>query len=273
MHSDYFIDQLRIMAALDDTPATNRVLRAFKDVPRERFAGHGPWKLRTPLAGFSLPIFETPDADPRWLYHCVLIVLDEEKGINIGDPGLWVRLLAASDIKPGARILQVGAGVGYYTAILSHLAGPTGQVIAYEVEADLANQAASNLAGFGNVGVRHGNAATDLHGAETFDFVLSFAGVTHVPSIWASHLAAEARLLLPLTGQDWWGAMILAHQTDEGFHAVTLGRCGFYPCAGARREELALQISKLFSNPDHLSDWRLRIIQKGSLIRFEADTS
>lgn len=271
MHSEYFIDQLRIMAALDDTPATDRVLNAFKDVPRETFAGPGPWKLRSLRAG-SLPIHETPDADPRWLYHCVLIVLDEEKGINIGDPGLWVRLLVHADLKPGSRILQVGAGVGYYTAILSHLAGPAGRVIAYEVEVGLADQAASNLTDYRNVEVRHGNAAIDLDGDDAFDFVVSFAGVTHVPPIWASRLAPGARLLLPLTGKDWWGAMILAHQTDYGFGAVTLGRCGFYPCSGARSDELAEQVAELFSNPDHLNDWRLRIIEKDSQIRLEADT-
>lgn len=273
MHSEYFIDQLRIMAALEDTPATDRVLDAFKDVPREKFAGPGPWKVRSPLTSFSLPAHETPDADPRWLYHCVLIVLDEEKGINVGDPGLWVRLLAQADIKPGSRILQVGAGVGYYTAILSQLAGPSGRVIAYEVEAALIARAASNLTDCSNVELRQGNAATDLNEDDTFDVVVSFAGVTHVPSTWAERLAPGARLLLPLTGNDWQGAMILAHQIDGGFEAVTLGRCGFYPCKGARNDELAARVTELFSCPQHLSDWCLRIVGQGNLIRLEVDAA
>lgn len=272
MYAMYFIDQLRILAALEDNRATHRVLEAFKIVAREAFAGPGPWKVRSPLAGFSRPTRQTPDADPRWLYHCVLVVLDEEKGINIGDPGLWARLLARADVKPGARVLQVGAGVGYYTAILSQLAGPTGHVIAYEIEKELAARAATNLADWDNVEVRHGNAATDV-GVDTFDFVVSFAGVTHVPSVWASRLAPEARLLLPLTGEDGWGAMILAHQSDEGFSAVTLGRCGFYPCAGARRDDLASQVSKLFSKREHLMGWRLRMVNEGDEIRLEADAA
>lgn len=268
MHAAYFADQLRILGALDDTPATDRVLNAFKAVPREKFAGPGPWKLRSLTAG-SRPIHETPDADPRWLYHCVLIVLDEEKGINIGDPALWVRLLAQADIQPGANILQVGAGVGYYTAILSQLAGPTGRVMAYEVEPALAHRAAAHLDGHKNVTVRHGNAATDLEGDDRFDVVVAFAGVTHVPPIWATRLKPDARLLLPLTGKDWWGAMILAHQTEEGFEATTLGRCGFYPCAGARNEDLAERVSELFAAPAHLNDWPLRIIEDNGLVRLE----
>ena len=92
MHSDQFADQLRILGMLDAGPATDRVLDAFRDVPREVFAGPGPWKYRSSLAGFGLPVRETPDANPKWLYNSVLLVLDEKKGINIGDPGLWVRV-------------------------------------------------------------------------------------------------------------------------------------------------------------------------------------
>lgn len=273
MHADYFADQLRILAALDDNPATERVLHAFKTVSREAFAGSGPWKLRSSVAGALLPPKQTPDADPRWLYHCVLVVLDEEKGINIGDPGLWARLLARADIQPGARVLQVGAGVGYYTAILSQLVGPTGHVTAYEIEKELAVRATANLADWNNVDMHHGNAATDLKGTETFDVVVAFAGVTHVPPAWASRLAPNAKLLLPLTGATGWGAMILARPTREGFDAVTLGRCGFYPCEGARSDKLAAQVTKMFSDPAHLNNWRLRMICKGNAVRLHAGAS
>jgi protein-L-isoaspartate(D-aspartate) O-methyltransferase len=259
MNADRFVDQLRIMAALEDCPATDRVLGAFKAVPRETFAGVGPWKLRSPHEGFSLPIRETPDADPKWLYHSVLIVLDEEKGINIGDPVFWARRFVRADVNPGARILQVGAGVGYYTAILSHLTGSEGRVVAYEMEEDLAERARTNLADRSNVEVRHGNAATGLNGDETFDLVVAFAGITHVPESWSFQLAPGAQLLVPLTGADWWGAMILAQKDDHGFNAVTLGRVGVYPCAGARDDELATRITELFSDTSRLEEWRLRL--------------
>lgn len=259
MNADSFVDQLRIMAALEFCPATDRVLDAFRAVPRETFAGAGPWKFLSPHEGFSLPIRETPDADPKWLYNSVLIVLDEDKGINIGDPVFWARRFVRADIKPGARILQVGAGVGYFTAILSQLTGLEGRVIAYEVEDALAKRATKNLADRPNVEVRHGNAATDLVGDEKFDLVVAFAGITHVPEIWSSRLAPEAQLLVPLTGDDWWGAMILAAKNGAGFNAITLGRVGVYPCAGARDEELAKRITEIFSDTSRLAEWRLRL--------------
>jgi protein-L-isoaspartate(D-aspartate) O-methyltransferase len=269
MHADQFADQLRILGALEAGSATERVLNAFRAVPREAFAGPGPWKFRSPLAGFNLPLRETPDADPKWLYNAVLLVLDEDKGINIGDPSLWSRLLARADVPTGARILQVGAGVGYYTAILGRLAGPEGHVLAYEVEAGLAERATANVADIPNIEVRHGNAATDLHGEDRFDLIVAFAGVTHVPEAWSSRLAPGARVLLPLTGDEWWGAMILASKTDEGFEGVTLGRCGFYPCAGARDESLSRRMTELFADVSHLADWRFRLVKEERGFRLE----
>lgn len=270
MYGDQFADQLRILGALDAGPAAERVLDAFRTVPRETFAGPGPWRYRSPLFGFTLPVRETPDANPKWLYNAVLLVLDEDKGINIGDPGLWSRLLARADVNTGARILQVGAGVGYYTAVLAQLAGPERHVLAYEVEAGLAERAAANLAGWPNTEVRHGNAATDLEGEDRFDLIVAFAGLTHVPKAWSTRLAPDARLLLPLTGDQWWGAMILVSQTDEGFEGITLGRCGFYPCAGARDEALSARVTELFADPSRLANWRFKMIEGEHGIRLEA---
>lgn len=269
MHADFFADQLRIVGGLDAGPSTDRVLDAFRAVPREIFAGDGPWLVRSGLAQNGFKAWRTPDADPRWLYHSVLIVLDKKKGINIGEPTLWARLLSRTDVHPGARVLQVGAGVGYYSAILAHLCGPDGHVTAYEIEGELAKRAAANLVDRSNVEVRCGNAVTDLVDGDAFDLVVAFAGVTHVPESWSSRLAPGGRLLLPLTGRDGWGAMALARWTGEGFDVVTLGRCGFYPCAGARSDAIEGHISDLLADPSHLNDWRFRVIGKGSAIRIE----
>ncbi|MEO0916551.1 MAG: hypothetical protein AAFY31_06150 [Pseudomonadota bacterium] len=109
MNADSFADQIRILGGLQDSPATDRVLDAFRAVPREAFAGKGPWTFRSPHEGFTLPVQQTPDANPKWLYNSVLIVLDQEKGINIGDPVFWARRLVRANVQPGTRVLQVGA--------------------------------------------------------------------------------------------------------------------------------------------------------------------
>ena len=264
----HFADQIRLKAGLQSGIATDRVLSAFFSVPREDFAGDGPWSLCSPLSYFSSPVV-TPDADPRWLYHDVLVVLDEAKGINIGQPSMWARFLVNVNIQPGEHILQVGAGVGYYSAILGQLTGSDGRVVAYEIEAELAKRAKSCLMKWSNVELRHGNAATDPGIVGPFDLVIAFAGVTHVPDIWIEQLSPNARLLLPLTGVNGTGAMVLLQSNSEGFDAVTMGRCGFYHCHGARDKRLAAEIDEMFSNPGRVEGWHFRLLQTGSSIRFD----
>ena len=126
----------------------SRVRDAFASTPRERFVGAGPWQVYT-ASGY----IETPTDDPRLLYQDVLIALKTESKINNGQPTLHALCMEALQVKPGESIVHVGAGTGYYTALLAHLTGAEGEVFAYEIDSDLAQRAAANLAGISNVTV------------------------------------------------------------------------------------------------------------------------
>jgi protein-L-isoaspartate(D-aspartate) O-methyltransferase len=134
----WFADDLRTIGHLLD----ERVIGAFATVPRERFAGPGPWRILHFADGY----WTTPDADPRRLYHNVLIALDEERRLNIGEPLLWARQFDRIGVKDGNRVLQIGMGSGYYTAILAELVGANGRVDGIEIDAPLATAAKRNLA-------------------------------------------------------------------------------------------------------------------------------
>lgn len=265
-----FLDELRLLAGLKSGPSTDRVLEAFGTVPRATFAGPGPWTVRSALYGMDPQ--QTPDDDPRWLDHCVLVALDEEKGINIGEPSMWARLLSRTEVPPGARILQVGAGVGYYTAILAQLAGPDGAVLGFEVEGELARCARDTVGNDDRIEIRHGNAATDLRDEDgPFDLVVAFAGVTHPVPAWTDRLAPKGRLLLPVTGTRGFGAMMLMEPTATGFDVLTLGQCGFYACAGARDDATARRLDKVFVDRTRLDGWRLTIREEKGQFRYDVD--
>jgi len=258
----FFAEEVRAAAALLEGPATERVLDALATVPREDHAGQGPWLLRSPLFGLSSR--RTPDSNPEHLYHNVLIALDEKQGINIGEPSMWARFLARTPIPEGASILQVGAGSGYFTAILAELVGDSGQVLATETDKRLAEMAANALRHRANVTVRAGNGATELTDTDgPFDLIVSFAGVTHLVPPWVERLNENGRMPLPITGKNWWGAMVLAERDGDKFNAITLGRCGFFPCIGARDDETAKRVERLWFDPARLNGKQIEIRFEG----------
>src|SRR5579862_8181278 len=94
------------------------LVRAFRSVPREDFVGPGPWKLLRP-PNVSARYEVAADADTRHLYEDVLVALDSKRGLNNGQPSSLGSWLDSLDMAPGDRVLHVGCGVGYYTAIVA----------------------------------------------------------------------------------------------------------------------------------------------------------
>ena len=135
--------------------ADRRIVEAFATVPREKFLAAGPWLLLGE-SGYE----PTSDSDPVRLYQDVVVAIDPIKGINNGEPSLHMRLLAALAVQPGDRVLHIGTGTGYYTAILAELAGPKGRVTAVEFQPELAERLQQNLAAYptvpGGLRRRHG---------------------------------------------------------------------------------------------------------------------
>ena len=159
---------------------------------REPFAGPGPWSVG--LGGH--PYVQTPDDNPAYLYQNLLVALDRERGINIGEPRWHACWLAACNIKVAETVVQIGAGSGYYTAILAHLVGPDGRVYAYEIDEALAVRASKNLIEQHQVEVRmQSGVAPDLPQA---DLIYVCAGAAQPSRTWLDALRPGGRLLFPL---------------------------------------------------------------------------
>ena len=224
-------------------PGHERLYEALVRTPREEFLGPPPW----PLLGGGFMRQWTDD--PRELYHDVLVGLDVELGINNGQPSLHARCIAACDPREGETALHVGAGTGYYSAILAHLVGPHrvgggGRVIAYEIEAHLAQRAAANLAPLPQASVRAtSGAAAPLPAC---DVIYVSAGATHPVATWLDAMRVGARLMFPLTSDDGGGCMLMVtRRSERGYAARALMRVSFIACTGARdmRQSQALRLA------------------------------
>jgi protein-L-isoaspartate(D-aspartate) O-methyltransferase len=199
-----FADQVVAKAGIPATSEiANRIRNAFAEVRREDFLGAGPW---TVLANGGYE--PTPSADPACVYIDAAVVMAPDRRIYNGQPMLHALLIASAAPSVGDHIVHVGAGLGYYTAILAHMVGPTGYVTAIEYQADLAERAARNLESFTNVKIRHGDGGTVAF--EEANLIYVNAGVTRPADTWLDRLAEGGRLMLPLT-------------TNEGFNHSSPG--------------------------------------------------
>src|SRR6266545_1607092 len=116
----FFAEEIEAVAKL----RTAALVEAFAAVPRERFLPPGPWMVLADTdygASFSPAATRaTADADPARVYHNIAVAIDPARRLFNGQPGTlgtWIDLL---DLKPGKRVLHIGSGLGYFTAVMAH---------------------------------------------------------------------------------------------------------------------------------------------------------
>jgi protein-L-isoaspartate(D-aspartate) O-methyltransferase len=209
-----------------------RIEQAFAAIPRENFLPAPPWT--TISSGIA-----TQTSDLADIYDNVLIAIDRKRGINNGEPALHADWLDAVSPQPGETVIHVGAGTGYYSAILSRLVKPGGQVEAYEYEADLAARAEQNLSGYSNVTVHAGSAfGRPLPPA---DVIYVNAGVVAPDVEWLKALKDGGRLIFPWQPDKGWGPTVLVKRLPHGFSAAPLMIVGFISCSGTKENDASRQ--------------------------------
>jgi protein-L-isoaspartate(D-aspartate) O-methyltransferase len=218
-----FYAQLMAAASGSTDPKLERI---FELVPREAFFPPGPWKVMV-----NHRYFETPSADPVFLYQNVLIALDADKGINNGEPFLHAAWIGKTAPQPGETVTHVGVGTGYYTAILAMLVLPAGQVHGFEIDESLAAKAKVNLEPFENAKVIAGNAVSRRIPAS--DLIYVNAGVVAPPAHWLKALRPGGRMIFPWRPSEKIGLAMLVTRTEAGFACEPFMRAWFIPCIGA----------------------------------------
>lgn len=251
----FFAEELEAVCKL----RSPHLVDAFATVPREQFLGPGPWKVlaenpymatATSFGGAGLGLCETPDADPGRVYHNIAVAIDPARQLFNGQPGTLAVWLDTLDLTPGARVLHVGAGLGYYTAIIAQAVGPSGRVVAFEVDAALAAGAARNLASLPWVDARCGDSSQVA--GETFDAIVVNAGVTHPLDPWLDALASGGRMILPITAS--MAAMgstlgkglvfVLTRENETTLAARALTVVAVYSAIGLRNDGLNADLGK-----------------------------
>jgi protein-L-isoaspartate(D-aspartate) O-methyltransferase len=240
MDRDRELDIVRRAYAKQITAAAGvtdrRIEAAFAAVRREDFLGPGPWQIVRWGAGYRA----TPDADPVYLCTDDVVAILPERNLNNGQPSLHAALIAAAAPQPGEHAVHIGAGVGYYTAILAELVGAAGRVTAIEFDAELAARAAANLAQMPHVRIVPGDGTRV--GFDPADVVYVNAGATRPAELWLDRLKEGGRLILPLTAKGFQrgdvrrGAVFRIERRGPEFPARRISAVAIFPCEGGRDE-------------------------------------
>ncbi|MDP9066950.1 MAG: protein-L-isoaspartate(D-aspartate) O-methyltransferase [Actinomycetota bacterium] len=138
-----------------------------------------------------------PEAARAEAYSDRPVVLPE--GQTTSQPSLIARMIEAAKVGPRDRVLEVGTGFGYQTALLAQLAD---QVVSIERSALLAEQARKNLeqAGIEKVAVLVGDGWKGVPEEAPFDAIVVSAAATEVPPALQDQLAEGGRLVIPVKG-------------------------------------------------------------------------
>lgn len=185
------------------------VLNAMRQVPRERFVAQG-------LRNFA--------------YDDAPLPIGEDQ--TISQPYIVALMLEAAALKPGDKILEVGAGCGYAAAALSRIAA---KVYAVERRAALAEAARRRLAelGYDNVDLRVGDGAQGLAEAAPFDAIVVSAGGPHVPPKLKEQLLVGGRLVIPIGPQGHSQRLLkITRRSAADYQAEDFGAVSFVPLIG-----------------------------------------
>lgn len=140
--------------------------------------------------------------------------LDIGLGQTCSQPSTVAAMLRLLQVPRGGRVLDVGAGSGWTTALLGHLVGPGGEVLGVEVRPNLAAWGAANVARAGMPWARLVEAAPGVLGSPRpggWDRVLVSAAPGSLPPALVAQVAPGGRMVIPVRH-----VMVLVVKDDDG---------------------------------------------------------
>jgi protein-L-isoaspartate(D-aspartate) O-methyltransferase len=218
--------------------------RALAMVRREDFLPPGPWLIES-LEGSYYP---SDDDAVDHILHAVGVAIDADRLLNNANPAKICVQIERADIRPGETVVHVGAGFGYFSALMAELVGPSGTVVAAEIDPHLRKQAGVNLAAWPQVRMTGDALACAL---PPCDLLFASAGLADLPLDWILALKSGGRMIVPMTDGGNHGVVFHFYKLSPSgpLSATAASFTRHYPCAGTRDPAALSAMSKAFSRP------------------------
>jgi protein-L-isoaspartate(D-aspartate) O-methyltransferase len=185
-----------------------RVLRVMSEVPRHLFV---------------------PEALQGRAYgdHALPIAANQ----TISQPYIVARMTELLELDERSRVLEIGAGSGYQTAVLARLAA---QVYAIERIGELARAAQARIRQLNiyNATVKCFDGTLGWEAHAPYDAILAAAGGPDIPHPLRAQLKAGGRLVIPIGATREAQRLVRVLRTDDGYEEQDHGACAFVPLIG-----------------------------------------
>jgi len=206
MGKQRLIDYWRKLSIVKD----ERLIQAFKDVPRELFIRGG---------------FKEEAYDDR--------PLPIGSGQTISQPTTVLIMTHALELREGLKVLEVGSGSGWQAAIIGKIVG-NGRVISTEVIPELCEFALNNLhkAGITNVRVIECDGSQGYEKEAPYDRIIVTAACPKIPGPLIDQLQVNGILIAPVGALEYGQDMVKLKKKTSGIEKESLGSFMFVPLKG-----------------------------------------
>ncbi len=185
------------------------VERAFRSVPRHKLVEtfFVPARLFSSTSPLDKVRNDPFNPDPEHLgiiysHHALLTRINKDgvPSSSTSMPGLVAEMLELLRLRPGQKVLEIGAGTGYNAALMAELVGSQENIVTVDIQQDVVDQTKRLLkdAGYEYIKVLARDGFFGVADEAPFDRIIATVGLHDISPYWAEQLSEGGEMLLPL---------------------------------------------------------------------------